>query len=271
MYSDFTEEKVTENEDMVIVLFQPSSRKSLRKDHDGIMNRSGVYLHLSTTEDGVRPSIYAGQARHLETRGAHSTRIKDKGLVILAARRAPRDMDENWRQELEHLLIKDLVDREESHNIVCDNKKMESASYCVEEEKGKIRTWFYSLLSELEDHGVPGYTKVGYSKHDVKLYSIKSSQRATKNHFKVEKARVAAGRVTVPKESLTTVNQDCVPISHQEVKTELIKSGILEPVEPEGEHFRFTEEYTFGSRSEATAVIINGNKGWKAAGWELDG
>ena len=143
MYSGFTEGKVIDKGDMVIVLFQPSSRESLRKEHVGIMNRSGVYLHLSATEDG-RPSIYAGQARHLETRGAHPARIKDRGLVILAARRDPRDMDENWRQELEHLLIKGLVKREESDNIVCENKKREPDSYC--EDKEEIHTWFKSLL-----------------------------------------------------------------------------------------------------------------------------
>ncbi len=271
MYSGFTEGKVIDNEDMVIVLFQLSSRESLRKEHDGIMNRSGVYLHLSATEDG-RPSIYAGQARHLETRGAHPTRIKDRDLVILAARgEDPWNMDENWRQELEHLLIKGLVEREETHNIVCENKKREPDSYC--EDKEEIHAWFDSLLSELKDQEVPGYTEKKYGEPKVELYSIKSSQRATKNHFKVDGARYipSTGRVTVPIGSVATGNQYCVPISHQEVKTELIKSGILEPVEPEGEHFRFTEEYTFGSRSEATAVIINSPKGWKAAGWELDG
>jgi hypothetical protein len=269
MYSDFTEEKVIDNEDkdMVIVLFPPSSRESLRKKHDGIMNRSGVYLHLSATEDG-RPSIYAGQARHLETRGAHPARIKDRDLVILAARRDPRDMDENWRQELEHLLIKGLVKREESDNIVCENKKREPASYC--EDKEEIHTWFKSLLRGLKDRKVPGFFTKKYGDPKVELYSIKSSQRATKNHFEVDGARYipSTGRVTVPIGSLASRNRSCVPISHQEVKTDLIKSGILKL---EGKQFRFTKEYPFGSRSEATAVIINSPKGWEAAGWELDG
>ncbi|SVD04765.1 uncharacterized protein METZ01_LOCUS357619, partial [marine metagenome] len=153
-------------------------------------------------------------------------------------------------------------------NIVCENKKREPASYC--EDNKEIHTWFKSLLSELKDQEVPGYTDKKYGEPKVELYSIKSSQRATKNHFKVDGARYipSTGRVTVPIGSLATGNQHCVPIPHQEVKTELINSDILES---KGRYFRFTEKYTFGSQSEATAVIINSPKGWDAAGWELDG
>lgn len=262
-----------------------SEIKAIRKENRLIIKKRGfdanpgVYIHLSFIDDsdiynssqynGFAPNtpiLYAGQATHLGTRGANQVRIANKDLIILIKK--SKNMDENWRQHLEHLLIKYFFDREEKIGIKSANKKGERGSFCTDDEKKNIIKWFKELKKILKKRKIHGF----FESHPYPTEREIEVWNAGGRSFKVERAEYTKpfGRLKVPKNSFASKSHSSVDIADQEYKTELITSGILKPVDVEGKtkYYQFTKDHIFRSKTLATRVIMNNTKGWDAAGWQ---
>ena len=134
--------------------------------------QSGVYFymrHLTKDDDNAnlhRPHVYAGQAAHLGSRAGKKARLRNKNIVVFVGLR-PKEcantnydlnemLDENWRQHLEHLMIRWLCKQSIYQNISVENGRSEHASKCDQSLKMEIETFFDSMIGALNPFKIWG-------------------------------------------------------------------------------------------------------------------
>jgi hypothetical protein len=247
-----------------VVIFSPDERKDARSKNRDVFGKSGVYLYVNENKVEKTASIYAGQARHLDSRADDPKRILNRHSIILITRKGNQQMDENWRQHLEHLLIQNLTDRAPQYGFICENRSREPASYASTGVRSTIQSWYNELENELSSKGVVGFDKRKFTPPNTETYYCQSESSArTKVYNAICEYSEDAGTVYVKEGSFAAIGRWQVAVTHQKVKTNLIDKRILVEAELNGKPcYRFTQDVTFFSQSEATAVIVNSPISW---------
>jgi len=248
------------------------------KFHDnGVHGHPGVYYYLSITEEGV-PEIYAGEAGHLGKRAGMPSRMLEKDLVVAIRLKAPIEneniqMDENWRQHLEHLMINDLKRRVDDCGIIIGNSKGEGPSKCVSSERDLIQSFFEKIHEGMKQAEIPGFRNSDQGKW-LKLPRIPITLGGPSSRFEVSVNQgfsLPSGQVMICKGARATAGRAAVDIDQQRMKTSLIDSGALEECRWDNggkpTSYIFTEDCIFPTPTWASRVITNQNHGWEAAGW----
>jgi len=258
-----------------VVIFSPKERKTTRAANRDIFGKSGIYLYVNESKTRNTVSIYAGQARHLDSRADDPKRfMNDDGStkytsIVLITREGNLQMDENWRQHLEHLLIADLTDRSRGKGFICENRTREPASYATEKEREIIEFWYTELEEELAMRGIAGFDNRKFSAPSTQTYYCESGKSARTKIFKaIGEYSEVAGTVHVLEGSYAAIHRWQVAVTHQRVKSNLIEKGILIEDKLDGKDcYRFTQDVTFSSKTEATAVIVNSPRSWDDNLW----
>lgn len=242
----------------------------------GYHGASGVYYHIKNVNSET-PSAYAGKAYHLGRRAFQKSRLIDVDKVILIClKTSPGEkeivlMDENWRQQMEYLLIHDLRKRAFFGCIELGNTSVESQSLCKVDEKKRIREFFEEAKSRLEEklpnvflkfdtgkiskidgveeYIIPNRTESLWIKESVGAFVKKGT--TAKGYSKDEEKNVFKG----------------INLSHHREKTGLIDLGILVKRETETD-FIFKEDHLFSTKTEAAAILIHKNQ-FRKNSWKL--
>ena len=249
---------------------------------NGVHSKSGVYYYCTNHSDNSPPEWYAGQALHLGLRAGNTQRIKDISCVILICLNHKTGneelrMDENWRQHLESLMIKDLGSKEDTFGIIKKNSKDERKSVCLEIERERIESFFEKIKLCLKDQKLPGFDdssmKWEKKKEDWVPIMLKNSRTTYVDSGEGEAIFVSdlPTKIKIKKGARASSSMWSVNVEVQEYKQDLIDEGILKPKNFKEnempEYYEFAEDHTFSTSSWATRVIKNANQGWKSAGW----
>ena len=250
--------------------------------HHEVHSKSGVYYYYTQDSDDSPPEWYAGQAIHLGLRAGNTRRIEDKDCVILICLNDEEDneplrMDENWRQHLESLMIRDLADREYDFGIIKQNSKDERKSVCLKKEQNRIKCFFEKVKQCLKDKNVPGFDESSITwekkKEDWVPIILKNSRTTYVDSGKGEAIFVSdlPTKIKIKAGARASSSMWSVNVEVQEYKQDLIDEGILvkagTPKDGIPEYYEFEKDHIFHSSSWATRVIKNTNQGWKSAGW----
>jgi len=261
--------------EILIIEYQEKSREAIMKDVTGTKfhGSAGVYYHI-TIREGI-PLVYAGKAYHLGRRAMKASRIDSVSLVILVTLTGPKNgfglMDENWRQQMEHLMIRDLLMRDFIGQIESVNKSVESQSLCHADEKKDINIFFDKIIEELQTLCPNVFTKnptaslkdsvIGFNKLKIPgnrgdLWTKENSRCA------VVLEGVFAKPYTEEKgiQFFPSINA-----SHQREKESLIERGVLNK---DVDRFVFTRSHLFMTKTEASAILIHNNQ-FKKNQWML--
>lgn len=154
----------------------------------GLHGQSGVYFYMRHLEgkqdhgDYNRPHVYAGQAAHLGSRAGNKTRLKNKNIVVFIGLQPQKIknshydlnemLDENWRQHLEHLMIRWLYEQSICQSVSVENGRSEHASKASGTVAKDVKNFFDSMIEALKPLGI-----WGLSTADL-LYSSKGSEAA---------------------------------------------------------------------------------------------
>jgi len=249
-----------------VVKFSPDERKEARSKNREVFGKSGVYLYVKENNAENTASIYAGQARHLDSRADDPKRLEEGEYttIILITRKDNQQMDENWRQHMEHLLINNLTERASQYGFICENRTREPASYASSGVRTRIKSWYDELENQLSSIGVVGFDNRKFAPLATQTYYCESASTArTKVYMAKCEYSEEAGTVFVKEGSFAAIGRWQVAVTHQKVKTNLKDNNILVEDEFNGKPcYRFTKDFTFFSQSEATAVIVNSPISW---------
>ena len=148
--------------------------------------QSGVYFYMRHLEgkqdhgDYNRPHVYAGQAAHLGSRAGNKTRLKNKNIVVFIGLQPQKIknshydlnemLDENWRQHLEHLMIRWLYEQSICQSVSVENGRSEHASKASGTVAKDVKRFFGSMIEALEPLEIWGLsTGLPYSSKGSKL------------------------------------------------------------------------------------------------------
>ena len=153
----------------------------------GLHGQSGVYFYMRHLEgnhdrgDFSRPHVYAGQAAHLGSRAGNKTRLKNKNIVVFIGLQPQKIkdshydlnemLDENWRQHLEHLMIRWLYEQSICQSVSVENGRSEHASKASRTVGKDVERFFQSIIEALNPLRIWGLSTNS-------LYSSKGSKVA---------------------------------------------------------------------------------------------
>ena len=242
----------------------------------GYHGASGVYYHIKNVNSET-PYAYAGKAYHLGRRAFQKSRLEDVDKVILICLKKPPEeieiklMDENWRQQMEYLLIHDLRKRAFFGCIELGNTSVESQSLCDVDEKKRIRVFFEEAKSRLEEKLPKVFSKIeGESISNivgVNEYIIPNREKESLWIKESVGAFVKEGTTAngYSEDEEKNVFKG-INLSHQREKMALIELAILKKEDSQS-NFIFTEDHLFSTKTEAAAILIHKNqfveKSWK--------
>ena len=262
---------------------EKSNLKEIRKEHGHMFGGAGVYLFLteSCPDSEGRSKIYAGKARHLDSRANDKKRLEGKDFLFLIKKGEPdgdesMHMDENWLQQIEHLLIRDLMSKQAHVGFECSNRSYESKSLAKKESIIQMNKWYETLKKKLIEEfqlrqfgDKPINSKV---RKPLLFLQIKDFVHSNppieffgKDLIKVPKGTSCR---TSQKAGISLEERKMkfsVDIPYQEYKKELIANKILE-WDGDGERWEFKKDQWFTSLSQMAAIVNNTQKG--ASIWE---
>ena len=253
--------------EILLIENQLGPREKIMKvvSDEGFHGSAGVYYHI--TKRAGTPLVYAGKAYHLARRAMKQSRIESVSKIILISVTGPKNdfglMDENWRQQLEHLMIRDLLIRDFLDQIESKNQSVESQSLCHSEEKKNINIFFDKIILTLQtlcpevfrenpttslNESVNRFTKLKIPGDAGFLWTKEKSRCAV----------VLEGVTAKPyKEDDGIQKFASINVSHQREKKSLIDRGVLIK---HGDKFVFTKPHLFMTKTEASAILIHNNQ-----------
>ena len=254
----------------------PEHRKIARDDdkYNHMFGGAGVYLYVTEKKTGLkRPQIYAGKATHLDARANDHSRLESKDFLVLIKKGnddTSVHMDENWRQQIEHRLIDELMKNQVRRGYDCLNKSYESKSLMDEKERKIVNSWFEELIKCLtEDFGL-AYFKKNSSLGDKREVALEIAYNGKENFVSKDNPGHYYGTdlIKIPKKSFCRpATEDArykfsIDIRYQNLKWELINTGVLKWIDQDG-HYEFMEDMWFTSLTQMAAIVYNTQPGAK--------
>jgi len=226
--------------------------------HAHFFNRSGVYIYFLTHNDEEK--VYVGQATHLESRALNKARLKRECVsrVLLFSTKRKNQFNEAEIQHLEYYILRRL----NNSNKLVKNAQSVSPSIGSKKLTGGVEDWFTSMDDYLEGRFAGVFDNadpVGFDveielreRDNVKQYCIgRANFNPTTKRVQIiaDKTVASHGRWMVPKK-------------YQEVKTDMISTGLLKlKAKAYGKHshdgYEFTGNLVLMNITEATAIILN--------------
>lgn len=254
----------------------PLKRKEVRNNpkYNHMFGGAGVYLYVTNkNKDVKRPRIYAGKATHLDARANDHSRLKNKDylfLIKIGDRTESCHMDENWRQQVEHKLIDELMKNQLQRGYDCLNKSYESKSLMHIKDRKVVDSWYGKLRTVLAaKFGLIFFKDVSESSNRRKVKLLLAYEDGknfiSKSNFAEfygkDLIKVREGSFCRPSKQEPKYNFP-IDIRYQDFKWELIKSGVLN-WDDEEEHYVFMDDMWFTSLTQMAAIVYNTQRGAK--------
>jgi hypothetical protein len=227
--------------------------------HRDEFQQTGVYLLMGPRTDGDGETIFIGEGDPIKRRIDQHYIMKDFWTRAVFIITGQERLSKAHVRYLESRLVARAKQVKRMH---IDNEDEPVEPLLSESEKADMDVFLQNVLSMLPVLGVNAFESMGISQesnaHTLKCsgYGLTAIGRESAQGFQVLAGSEA--RVTeVP--SLRYNYRSLV-----ETRSSLQSSGILVQ---EGDHFKFTQDYTFGSPSMAAAIVLgrpsNGRTEWK--------
>ena len=226
--------------------------------HAHFFNRSGVYVYFLNHNDEQK--VYVGQATNLESRALNKARLKRERVtrVLLFSTRRKHQFNEAEIQHLEYYVLRRL----NNSNKLVKNAQSVSPSIGSEKLTSGVEDWFISMEKYLEGRFDGVFDNADPIGFDVE---IELRERDNATHYCISRAMFnpTTKRVQIIKdETVASHRRWQVPKTYQEVKTNLISTGLLK-LKPGayGKHahdgYEFSTNLVLMNITEATTIILN--------------
>jgi len=223
-------------------------------------NQTGVYLLLGPRNDGEGEKLYIGEGDPVRPRLESHYAQKDfwnRAVFFVAG---PGQLNKAHVQFLESRLIQ-LA--KSAKRMPLDNGKNESEPTLSEADRADMLVFLDNMLGMLPVLGIHAFEQ-GSSSAPVKenaLLACKGKGVAASGYEATQGFVVKAGSQAT-KETAPSMRQHVRGM--YDLRQELIGNGVLQL---NGDHYGFTQDYTFNSPSTAAAVVLgrsaNGRIEWK--------
>ena len=227
------------------------------------LGQTGVYLLLGPREDGQGEMLYIGEGDPIRPRLESHHAQKDFWNRAVCFVAAPGQLNKAHVQFLEANLIR-LA--KAAKRLPLDNGNQPAEPSLSEADCADMQVFLENMLGMLPVLGIHAFehTTTPASVGAATMLTCKgkgvvaSGYEATQG-FVIKAGSLAAGK-TVP--SMQQHVRGCFDLRQQ-----LIQSGVMHP---DGENYRFAQDYAFSSPSMAAAVVLgrsaNGRVEWKNSG-----
>jgi len=227
------------------------------------LGQTGVYLLLGPREDGEGERIYIGEGDPIRPRLESHYAQKDFWNRAVCFIAAPGQLNKAHVQFLEANLVR-LA--KAAKRLPLDNGNQPAEPSLSEADCADMQVFLENMLGMLPVLGIHAFEHAAAVTPSAAMTMLTckgkgvlaSGYEATQG-FVVKAGSLAAG-TTVP--SMQQHVRGCFDLRQQ-----LIQNGVLQP---DGNHFHFTQDYVFSSPSTAAAVVLgrssNGRVDWKDSG-----
>jgi hypothetical protein len=232
----------------------PRSRFSTARDRKEF-NRPGVYVLTGLTPDSGLPRVYIGEGDPVRPRLDSHQRDKDFWTTLTLFTSGTENLNKAHIQFLESRLI-ELARAAKRADL--DNQNSPQLPNLSEADQAEMETFLEEMLLIYPVLGLTAFE------------SVKPQQPASTKLWIRAKGVTASGFDTAAGFIVTRGSQaviDWTPSAHEyakEHRDSLLQRGVLAP---NGDHYVFTQDYTFDSPSGASQVIqgrtSNGRIDWK--------
>jgi hypothetical protein len=232
----------------------PRSRFSTARDRKEF-NRPGVYVLTGLTPDSGLPRVYIGEGDPVRPRLDSHQRDKDFWTTLTLFTSGTENLNKAHIQFLESRLI-ELARAAKRADL--DNQNSPQLPNLSEADQAEMETFLEEMLLIYPVLGLTAFE------------SVKPQQPASTKLYIRAKGVTASGFDTAAGFIVTRGSQaviDWVPSAHEyakELRDSLLQRGVLAQ---NGDHYVFTQDYTFDSPSGASQVIqgrtSNGRIDWK--------
>lgn len=225
--------------------------------------QTGVYLLLGPRTDADGDQMYIGEGDPVRPRLEEHYAKKDFWTRAVFFVAGATQLNKAHVQYLESELVRVA---KEARRTQLANGNIPGAPTLSEADKADMDVFLQNMLGILPVLGIDAFdlapvTSAGEA-NNVPLYCKARGANATgfdtPRGFVVKEGSLAS-------KSETKSLADWFP-SIVELRAEFVKTGVFEDI---GTHYRFTQDYTFGSPSAASAVVLgsssNGRVDWKDA------
>lgn len=225
------------------------------------LEQTGVYLLLGPKEDGEGEMIYIGEGDPVRPRLESHYAQKDFWNRAVCFSAGNGQLNKAHVQFLEAALIQRA---KAAKRLPLDNANQPTEPSLSEADRADMQVFLENMLGMLPVLGIHAFERA------APVAATAKSQLACKGKGVAAQGYEASQGFVVKAASLAV--GEAVPSMQQhvrgmfELRQELIGNGVLAP---EGDHFRFTQDYVFSSPSTAAAVVLgrsaNGRIEWKDA------
>ena len=227
------------------------------------LGQTGVYLLLGPREDGEGERLYIGEGDPIRPRLESHYAQKDFWNRAVCFIAAPDQLNKAHVQFLEANLVR-LA--KAAKRLPLDNGNQPAEPSLSEADCADMQVFLENMLGMLPVLGIHAFEQAAAVTPNAAMPMLTckgkgvlaSGYEATQG-FVVKTGSLAAG-TAVP--SMQQHVRGCFDLRQQ-----LIQNGVLLP---DGDHFRFTQDYVFSSPSTAAAVVLgrssNGRVDWKDSG-----
>lgn len=227
------------------------------------LGQTGVYLLLGPREDGEGEMLYVGEGDPIRPRLESHYGQKDFWNRAVCFVAAPGQLNKAHVQFLEANLVR-LA--KAAKRLPLDNGNQPTEPSLSEADCADMQVFLENMLGMLPVLGIHAFehTTTSASSGTATVLTCKGKGLLASGYegtqgFVVKAGSLAAGK-TVP--SMQQHVRGCFDLRQQ-----LIQNGVMQP---DGEDYRFAQDYAFSSPSMAAAVVLgrsaNGRVDWKDSG-----
>lgn len=221
------------------------------------LTQAGVYILWGPSESGQLPRVYVGEGDTVLARLEQHAREKDFWTHAAVFTSKDGNLNKAHVQYLEARLVELAAGAKRAELDNGNTPKLPSLS---EADAADAEGFLSDLLLCLPIVGVDAFERPKTAGRRAAELLIKAKGIEARGRYQSEGLVVLAGSEAVVEEvpSLKEV--------HRELRRSLLESKVLEPA---GNVYRFTQDYSFNAPSTAAAVVLgrpaNGRKEWKDA------
>lgn len=226
------------------------------------LNQTGVYLLLGPREDGEGEMLYIGEGDPVRPRLESHYAQKDFWNRAVCFVAAPGQLNKAHVQFLEANLVR-LANA--AKRLPLDNANQPAEPSLSEADCADMQVFLENMLGMLPVLGIHAFEQAAPMAATVAQTVLTCRGKGvTASGYEATQGFVVKAGSHAVGESAPSLQQHVRGMF--DLRQELIGNGVLQP---EGDHYRFTQDYVFSSPSTAAAVVLgrsaNGRVEWKDA------